>query len=155
MSDPLILWHNKFVNLDVVYNTLVDLVCITHQHTWFETEEMGAGKVPNVRAWSVAWRMTNVVGVDSIPSFVCSGEMWATSWAWPIKHGLDIDVSARGGEFFWQIELDKGGLASNIQPEVYFWHRQSAIELAFYTKLGFHTAKLDVIPTLAHYFQTL
>ena len=33
---------------------------------WCITKEMGLGNVPDVRGWSVAQRMTNVIGVDYV-----------------------------------------------------------------------------------------
>ena len=48
---------------------------------------------------SIARRMTNVVGANSVQGSIRSGKMQATMWAGPESYGLGIDMWARGRRF--------------------------------------------------------
>ena len=71
-----------------MHNTLVDLVCITHEQMWCINKDMGVMDVDNVRGRSVARRLTNVVGVDSVHGSIRLSKLWATTWATPVNSGM-------------------------------------------------------------------
>ena len=48
---------------------------------------------------SMARRMTNVVGANSVQGSIRSGKVRATAWAGPESYGLGIDTWARGRGF--------------------------------------------------------